>query len=121
MVGAVVRYVLRHTLLRYVSGPRHGLKGIRSQFSTTTKSLSEKSPKNHQNRPILSTKLQHDPLRSRVASEILHLRRLTDTINRDLSFPTEDLQAWIEQFLSLGSLRLLRDDDCTEVRDDESY
>ncbi|KAL9014652.1 MAG: hypothetical protein Q9173_000685 [Seirophora scorigena] len=107
--------VLRCTNARSSSAPRLVLDSIRFNLSTKAESSSKNLQKEYQQRYIIPKRAQHERLPLQIRSDILHFRRVTDAVNQDLSLSSEGLQAWIGQFLDLGTLQLLRHGDCSEV------
>ncbi|KAL8655811.1 MAG: hypothetical protein Q9210_000652 [Variospora velana] len=109
------RVATRCTKVQSTTAPRFLLGSIRSNLSTVTELSSRRSQKRYQQRFAVPKKARYERIPPQTRSEVLHFRQVTDAVNQDFSLSSEGLQTWIEQFLRLGSLQLLRNSDCSEV------
>ncbi|KAL8930873.1 MAG: hypothetical protein Q9208_000414 [Pyrenodesmia sp. 3 TL-2023] len=92
-------------------------KSTQPAYSTSARlaSLSRPRPLKKQHRCSVSQKVKDGQNRPQTGTQVLHFRQFADVINDSLSVTAEDLSAWIQQFLKLGSSQLLDGDDCGEV------
>ncbi|KAL8840921.1 MAG: hypothetical protein Q9170_001114 [Blastenia crenularia] len=113
---------IAHNAILRVNAYRHirqrATRLIRSRSNATPKTArkgSGLSLDQHQRHLPFPNKYLTRHGRPQQESPALRFRLLTDSINKNLSPSDKDLQAWVQDFLSLGSLQLLRVYDCNEA------